>query len=366
MPEQVNLVPLSADECTSGCKSSNFTLTSAFLESCNSNKLKATYLSAGNIEMQIDINEDRPQIYSAVAESCSMVAKYSFVNSREADSPLQAVPLFVPSLSGRSCLLTRFAALQIMSPECGNGDRLECPIKDIWMQRISDKSHWQEEAPSLLGVNPPQNPLVRLRMWRHIGADKLNELTLAVSVAALDSNGGFANSTQLPWPNLMLDVEYFTRNTRNDHEMDELEPLPVVNISGRVSFETMPINLALDSRRIHLVIGSRMATVAKKISANSFTMLPSLKSALDYAKWLANHRLASPTVWIMGGQEIYRSAVTMATCQRVHLTRVLCDLPADRFFPMDSLDELFKLESVSGEMREHGIPFRFEVYSRKE
>uniref|UniRef100_A0A1I8FE91 C2 PI3K-type domain-containing protein n=1 Tax=Macrostomum lignano TaxID=282301 RepID=A0A1I8FE91_9PLAT len=159
-----------------------------------------TYLSAGNIEMQIDINEDRPQIYSAVAESCSMVAKYSFVNSREADSPpAGGTPLCTES-EWPQLLLTRFAALQIMSPD-----------------------HWQEEAPSLLGVNPPQNPLVRLRMWRHIGADKLNELTLAVSVAALDSNGGFANSTQLPWPSLMLDVEYFTRNTRNDHEMDELE-----------------------------------------------------------------------------------------------------------------------------------------------
>uniref|UniRef100_A0A1I8F5I2 CG-1 domain-containing protein n=1 Tax=Macrostomum lignano TaxID=282301 RepID=A0A1I8F5I2_9PLAT len=99
-------------------------------------------------------------------------------NSLATASDLEGPGHFVGRLPGRTDYYVGVELDQEEGKHDGSNDVISSAVA-IATRTPMPEQPLAEEAPSLLGVNPPQNPLVRLRMWRHIGADKLNETHLS-------------------------------------------------------------------------------------------------------------------------------------------------------------------------------------------
>lgn len=122
-------------------------------------------------------------------------------------------------------------------------------------------------------------------------------------------------------------------------------------IMGRRTFEALPKG-ALPGRR-NIVV-----TRSEDWSAENVETAPSIEAAI---------RLAGdvPEVMIIGGGEIYRQSMPLAT--RLYLTEVDAEVPdADTFFP--PFDPTQWLQTEVGDYRSDprsGVLFRFLVFERK-
>ena len=120
-------------------------------------------------------------------------------------------------------------------------------------------------------------------------------------------------------------------------------------IMGRKTFESFP-NGALPGRRNIVVTRNASYT------AHGIETAPSLESAIAMAE-------GASTVYIIGGGEIYRQALPMAT--RLDLTLVDAELPdADTFFPHYS--DTFTIAEVTDPETcpKTGLSYRFATLTR--
>jgi len=67
----------------------------------------------------------------------------------------------------------------------------------------------------------------------------------------------------------------------------------------------------------------------------------------------------------VGGARLFREALKLKSCQKIHLTQVLCELPHEvQFPPIDQ--KVFAITHVSDVMVENATPFQFTTYDRKD
>ena len=118
-------------------------------------------------------------------------------------------------------------------------------------------------------------------------------------------------------------------------------------IMGRKTLDSLPGGKGLPHRR-NLVL-SRQSDFAPDRAEVIHSVEDILKTAEDDA-------------FVIGGQQVYEQL--LPHCERVHVTKVLADAPADAFFPNLDEDPAWRIASVSDVLTESGISFQYVEYCR--
>ncbi len=159
-----------------------------------------------------------------------------------------------------------------------------------------------------------------------------------ILIAAAAENNALGLDNDLPW-HLPDDFKRFKKLTTG-HKI----------IMGRKTFESFPKPLP---NREHIVI-TRDRSYQPKFECV-------LKHSLDDA---IAHAHEDQTVYIIGGGEIYRQAMKIATT--IELTRVHAEMAADTFFP-DIAEDQWELtaETYHQKDEKHQYAFSYLTYERK-
>jgi dihydrofolate reductase len=136
-------------------------------------------------------------------------------------------------------------------------------------------------------------------------------------IAAMAENRVIGRDNALPW-RLPADLAHFKRQT-----LDK----PIV--MGRRTWESLP---GLLPRRRHVVI-----TRDPTYQASGALVVHSIDEALAAAS-------ESPEVMVIGGADLYRQTLPLAT--RLYLTRVRAEVDGDAFFPEIDPTEWREVERV--------------------
>jgi len=139
------------------------------------------------------------------------------------------------------------------------------------------------------------------------------EKKLLSLIVAYDENRVIGNEGKVPW-NLPEDRKHFKEMTLH---------CPVV--MGRKTWESLPEEFRPLPKRTNFVV----SRTQKKSSHENTFFVTSLEGALD----LARHTDPDKTVWVIGGEEIYRAALDGDWVDRVVTTEVKGSHFGDAFFP---------------------------------
>lgn len=164
-------------------------------------------------------------------------------------------------------------------------------------------------------------------------------------VVAADEQGGIGRAGGLPW-RLPGDLAFFRQLTTGPGGGRNAV------VMGRRTWESLPPRFRPLSERLNLVL-TRQARYPLPAGVWS---APSLEEAL---KRLGG-RPAAGRVFVAGGGQVYRQALALPGCARIHLTRIRGDFGCDTFFPGPGA--AFILMHSSEEREENGVRYRFETY----
>lgn len=76
----------------------------------------------------------------------------------------------------------------------------------------------------------------------------------------------------------------------------------------------------------------------------------------------------SETIWVIGGSEIYASALRSELFHRIYLTKISTPFECDTFFPAINFDEFMEVSDPhvpSEEQREGNVVYKFKIYEKK-
>ena len=118
-------------------------------------------------------------------------------------------------------------------------------------------------------------------------------------------------------------------------------------VMGRKTLQSLPGGKGLPNRR-NLVLSRRM-----DYAPENAEVVTSVEALL---------RTAGEDAFVIGGQQVYEQL--LPHCERVHVTKVLADAPADAFFPNLDEDPAWRIASVSDVFTESGISFQYVEYCR--
>ncbi|KAI9780460.1 MAG: dihydrofolate reductase [Geoglossum umbratile] len=163
--------------------------------------------------------------------------------------------------------------------------------------------------------------------------------TIAIIVAATRSMGiGLRGS--LPWRGLKNEMAYFARVTSASTSPGETNAV----IMGRKTWQSIPPKFRPLKNRVNVVI-SRNPSATDLGNDNGNFWGPHVAGSLEAAVELLRGDLPAEgsgeqkpsigKVFVIGGAEVYRSALSLPETRRILLTRIRSDFECDTFFPLD-------------------------------
>lgn len=166
-------------------------------------------------------------------------------------------------------------------------------------------------------------------------------------VAACDKTGGIGYKGQLPWPHLRGDMKHFQTITGSH---------PV--LMGRLTFESLPKKVRPLPGRLNIVL-SRKSRIELGLP-DEVLLANSLDSAAELLK-AKEHRV----VYVIGGEGVFKEAMIQSKwSRRVYLTYVHQEFECDRFFPIESVDNMFDVVSVSNGHEDNGVKYTIREFVR--
>jgi len=167
-------------------------------------------------------------------------------------------------------------------------------------------------------------------------------------VVAFDSHYGIGKNGQLPWV-LPSDLKHFkdiTTSVTNPAKKNAV-------IMGRKTWDSLPPKFRPLPGRINLVLskGGDLSLPSGVLSSQSLE---------DALKQLAISEIEN--VFVIGGAQIYATALEHPLCQRLYVTHIKGEYTCDAFFP--PISKQFFPISASEELQENGIFFQFSDYLR--
>ena len=164
----------------------------------------------------------------------------------------------------------------------------------------------------------------------------INSVKIAL-IYARAANGTIGKDGTMPW-HLPEDLAHFKQLTSG---------CPV--IMGRKTWDSLP-------ERFRPLPGRRNIVITRQDdwSQNGAQRASSLPDALRFCE-------QAPTVWVIGGAQIYAQALPLA--ERVEVTEIAQDFAGDAFAPVlgPEWQEAVREDHVSAS----GLPFRFVRYQRQ-
>jgi len=127
---------------------------------------------------------------------------------------------------------------------------------------------------------------------------------------------------------------------------------------GRKTWESIPAKFRPLSGRTNVVLTRNEDAVFEgAITASSLQAATSLLATGDYAKNIES-------VFIIGGAQAYKEAMSSTMCEEIYLTRVSGEYECDTFIPLVE-EGPFECKRVSNSQTHAEKEYRFEVFSRK-
>ncbi|KAH0536813.1 hypothetical protein FGG08_006346 [Glutinoglossum americanum] len=165
--------------------------------------------------------------------------------------------------------------------------------------------------------------------------------TLTVIVAATRSMGiGLRGS--LPWQGLKNEMAYFARITSSSPAPGEANAV----IMGRKTWQSIPLKFRPLKNRVNVVISRDPSAADLENDGGNFWgphVAKSLEAAVELlrgelSKGGVNGEAPKPRigkVFVIGGAELYKAALSVPETRRILLTRIRSDMECDTFFPLD-------------------------------
>eukprot|EP01023_Acetabularia_acetabulum_P029792 TRINITY_DN28077_c0_g2_i4.p1 TRINITY_DN28077_c0_g2~~TRINITY_DN28077_c0_g2_i4.p1 ORF type:complete len:548 (-),score=51.56 TRINITY_DN28077_c0_g2_i4:223-1866(-) len=150
-------------------------------------------------------------------------------------------------------------------------------------------------------------------------------------LVATDDKGGIGKAGKLPW-SLPQDLKYFKDLTSQTRSRDKFNAV----IMGRKTWESIPSKFRPFKDRINIVLSRQGIKLddnnGESIGGSSCRQFSDIKDALE---WISAEQQHIENVFVIGGGEIYRQALTepdiVQHVQAIHLTRVEGDYNCDTF-----------------------------------
>ena len=166
--------------------------------------------------------------------------------------------------------------------------------------------------------------------------------TITIIVAATRSMGiGLRGS--LPWQGLKNEMAYFARVTSASTSPGETNAV----IMGRKTWQSIPQRFRPLKNRVNVVISRNPGAADLENDGGRFWG-PHVAGSLEAAvELLRGDFRGSPAegsgeqmprigkVFVIGGAEVYKSALSLPETRRILLTRIRSDMECDAFFPLD-------------------------------
>jgi len=189
---------------------------------------------------------------------------------------------------------------------------------------------------------------------------------MTVIVAATSNRLGIGLKGALPW-RLKKELAYFKRAT-----IFNPENLTNVVIMGRRCWESIPQKFRPLPARHNIVLSRKGLVEGASEGRENVEVASSLANALERVRGREFGR-----VFIIGGGEVYREAMTMENCDRILFTDVHGEAETDVEFPVDfrkggwkqssyeELQEFVGGEVVKGSIVEGDLSYEFQMWQRE-
>ena len=173
-------------------------------------------------------------------------------------------------------------------------------------------------------------------------------------IAAIDSNYGIGYHNKLPW-NIKEDMEYFKKITTSNKS---------IVIMGKNTWLSIPPNYKPLVNRINMIITSSESILNYRTNdfKENTLLFKNLEDCLSVIKDIYNDY----NVWVIGGEQLYREAISRSECKYIYLT-YLCKTrntyKCDKFFP--NIDTNFQIISCNKSKYENDKTLEFLIYENK-
>jgi len=206
------------------------------------------------------------------------------------------------------------------------------------------------------------------------------ELTLIV---AATRNMGIGRAGTLPWTGLKQEMAYFARVTKRTSSLagqasnDTVFPVTKnAVIMGRKTWDSIPAKFRPLKGRLNVVLSHSHQDDAGAMGGSDGPVnLKSINSALETLGGMNG----IGKMFVIGGAEIYKTALGMKEAKRILLTKVLSDFECDTIFPLklgedadgewqkrtkEELDKWVGEKVPEGVQDENGVQYVFEMYEK--
>jgi len=169
-------------------------------------------------------------------------------------------------------------------------------------------------------------------------------MKFSIIVAMCSDTRGIGSNGKLPWKSLKGDMDFFVKTTKGNGKN--------AIIMGRKTWESLRQKPLVD--RLNVVISSSLQP-----KEDGVLVYTNLYNAIEN---LENQPLDE--VYVIGGGQLYESAIYHPDCDKLYITSVDGVLTnCDTFFP--EIDDNFKLSDTTTHRDERsGLTYRFNVYKK--
>jgi dihydrofolate reductase len=169
-------------------------------------------------------------------------------------------------------------------------------------------------------------------------------------VVAADQKLGIGKGGTLPWK-LPKDMAYFRRVTSEVRDTQKQNAV----IMGRKTWESIPPKFRPLPQRVNIIVSRQAQLELPAGVLHARDLEDALKSAdTDNIE----------TVFVIGGGEIFRTALQHPACKLLYLTDIHADFDCDTFLPDYQQDFVPLPGAQSAIERDNGIEYEFKVFIR--
>ena len=202
-------------------------------------------------------------------------------------------------------------------------------------------------------------------------------------IVACNAEGGIGRNNAIPWK-IKADLKYFSDVTRSTPTPTPTSSMITnkhknIVIMGRKTWESLGkkplpgrINMVISSQLQEGRTGTGSASGSRNGNGSVF-FSTSLMRALQTIKLVWDDNIHQE-VFVIGGEQLYKAAITMPECTKVYITQVHSRIAdkaymqqCDTFFPKDIMAQLFHETEESKQNKwlyENEWMYRFAVFER--
>ena len=176
------------------------------------------------------------------------------------------------------------------------------------------------------------------------------------SIVAVSLNNGIGKNGDLPW-RLAKEMKQFAKIT----SMTANPAMQNAIVMGRKTWLSIPEKRRPLANRLNVVLSKTLRSDQE--SKPPHLVFGDLLEAIDFL----NKQPQIESIFVIGGEQVYRSVLDLNLCDRVYLTRVLKEFDCDAHYPpLDaSRFSLVQTDEVPvGIQEENGLQYEYLVYER--